>query len=698
MNGELAEARLRHSRRPVEYGLILVGLTALFCLLYGGTFSAYFSVLEEHRIVSDSHRSMTEWLEVMADDTLGFGRFRPMFFVFHFGKILLFGPNPQLFHIVTVGLGVLTGFLFYIAARKIGADVGSALAFVLLFSITGSQGVIWHQVFGPQEMLGMFLTAAAVWALVEAASRRRSNSWDAVALVAMALAGLTKESFVLIIPALLLLRCALHCWFTRVDWMAALRTLRRPLQTGAVIFAVEVVTPVGVLLLRPVSYGSQTAGLSLSSFDPRVWGDLLVSPGLGRLSVYLLTGMFVSLVYYSWPGHELSRPYLVAALLIAAVWLLPQLVLHSHGIFERYLFPAIVAPAAIVALALSMLWRTPSWITRMAWVAGLLSLLPVFSKGMAETSEAADRYAADTLATKEVITYLAKTVAATRVIIIAADLATPYGYEASYALPLYLRAAAPTSRAYVWPVLDPAGRSNLHAAFAEATAAAFAYPSTLTSDEVGGIVLATPPTDFVSVPSWFANSQWRELAFSKTYYEFVLFKLRYERRGSVTHSVLVPGEEAPVVPMDHPLVSVAPSLRGRLGINPLLRTPWWGLEQDKSASVLWLGDRVDGVMTSMVWAAGEQRVEVACDVVAGPGREDGRRTVEFTFANAAGTTTERRTFDGSAVLTFSGKLSAGRNELQLKVVDQATIRTQPNGDPRPLLVLLRRMTVLSPPG
>src|SRR5262249_43422182 len=68
--------------QAAEYLLILLGLVALFVLLFGTTLRAYFSVLEEHRVVSDSRRSVAEWLETVIEDTPTFGRFRPMFFVF----------------------------------------------------------------------------------------------------------------------------------------------------------------------------------------------------------------------------------------------------------------------------------------------------------------------------------------------------------------------------------------------------------------------------------------------------------------------------------------------------------------------------------------------------------------------------------------------------------------------------------------
>ncbi len=696
MNGDVTNSRSPARRLPIEYALVLAGLVALFCLLFGATFHADFGVLEEHRIVSDSQRTLRWWLAIMIDeDILAFGRVRPVYFFFHFGKILLLGASPHALHLATTGLGVFTCFLFYVAARGVGADILSALVFILLFAVTGDQSAIWYLIFSPAETFGMFLTAVAVWALVQAAARAEPSSWNAAALVAMALAGLTKESFILIIPALLLLRWVLECWFGHNGWGATARKLRRFLLAGAAVFAIELLAVAVVMLSRPGSYGANSAGLSRASFDPRTWYALLVSPGLASLSAYGAAGALLLLIYACWPNHRRARPYLLAVVVATVAWLVPQLVLYRQGMFAHYFFPAIVAPAAVVGLALSVLWRRPHWITRAAWVAAVVSLFPLFSRGIAVETERVSRYTADTLVVGEIVTYSREKVAPGHAIIMATDPSTPYGFEAAYALSTYLKAAGSLSPIYLWPVLDPARRTGLHTAAAREAETTFVYPQTLGTSDVGAIIVLTGPTGIGTVPAWFADAQWRELVFRQPYYALTLDTLRYVQLGYVTHRILVRGEEASGIPSDSPLVAIDPSLRGRVGINPLLQTPAWGLGQDSSGSVLWLGDGEQGAMSSMLWSAEQQTVQVACDVVAGPGRADGRRTMELTFSGGSATTTTRETFDGAGVLKFSGTLQPGRNELRLVVLDTASAHPRPDGVPQ--LVLLRRMTVGTSP-
>jgi hypothetical protein len=330
-------------------------------------------------------------------------------------------------------------------------------------------------------------------------------------------------------------------------------------------------------------------------------------------------------------------------------------------------------------------------------VAAVVSLFPLFLRGIAAETERASRYTADARVVGEIVTYSRENVAPGHAIILAADPSTPYGYEAPSALSTYLKAAGSTSPIYLWPVLDPARRTRLHMAAAWEAETTFGYPKTLGTRDVGAIIVLMGPTGIGTVPAWFADAQWRELVFRKPYYALTLGTLRYVGLGYVTHRVLVHGEEGPGIPSDRPLVMVDPSLQGRVGINPLLRTPWWGVEQYGSGPLLWLGDGVDGKVTIMLWSAEQQSVQVVCEVLAGPARRDSRRTVELTVSSRATTTTARQTFDRAGILTFPGVLHRGRNEIRLAVLDTASVLPRPGEDLRQVLVQLRRMTVGAPP-
>ena len=86
-------------------------------------------------------------------------------------------------------------------------------------------------------------------------------------------------------------------------------------------------------------------------------------------------------------------------------------------------------------------------------------------------------------------------------------------------------------------------------------------------------------------------------------------------------------------------------------------------------------------------------VELAFDVAPGPGRGDALRTVDLTLENEPGVQRQDRTLDTSTTLSFVVQLQPGGNDFTFACRDEATVLEQPNGDTRPLLVLLRQVRI-----
>nr|NIN63170.1 hypothetical protein [Anaerolineae bacterium]NIN93443.1 hypothetical protein [Anaerolineae bacterium]NIQ76543.1 hypothetical protein [Anaerolineae bacterium] len=146
-------------------------------------------------------------------------------------------------------------------------------------------------------------------------------------------------------------------------------------------------------------------------------------------------------------------------------------------------------------------------------------------------------------------------------------------------------------------------------------------------------------------------------------------------------------------PADSPLVVLDSTLAGVVGILSHLGTPPWDIEIDEDGSFLWLGQGDEEGINAVLWSDRELMVELAFDVTPGPGRPDGLRTVYLTLENEAGVQRLRQELDSSTTLSFAVELQAGRNEFTFGCLDEATVLEQPNGDTRPLLVLLREVRI-----
>jgi hypothetical protein len=149
------------------------------------------------------------------------------------------------------------------------------------------------------------------------------------------------------------------------------------------------------------------------------------------------------------------------------------------------------------------------------------------------------------------------------------------------------------------------------------------------------------------------------------------------------------------VPSQTPLIIIDPSLKGQVGVDFMVRTPW---PVEDAGSVeqgfLWLGTGLDEGLESALWSKERRRVILRFDVLPGPSRSDSFRTVELSAWTDGQTSTQRETFAESTLLSFVVQLEPGQNHFHFLALDEATIPVQPNGDARHLVVGLRQLLVI----
>jgi hypothetical protein len=146
-------------------------------------------------------------------------------------------------------------------------------------------------------------------------------------------------------------------------------------------------------------------------------------------------------------------------------------------------------------------------------------------------------------------------------------------------------------------------------------------------------------------------------------------------------------------PANAPLVQLDPDLTEVVGISSHLETPPWNIEFDGEGSFLWLGEGNDEGVGATLWSSQEITIDLAVDAGPGPGRPEALRNVYLCLENDSGEQREIQTLDAPTTLTFTMVLQKGRNELTFGCLDKATVLEQPNGDTRPLLVLLREVRI-----
>jgi SAM-dependent methyltransferase len=165
----------------------------------------------------------------------------------------------------------------------------------------------------------------------------------------------------------------------------------------------------------------------------------------------------------------------------------------------------------------------------------------------------------------------------------------------------------------------------------------------------------------------------------------------FNKRDQGLETVKVAASQAG--PTDYPLITSDSSLAGAVGIDSQLQTPRWGIEVYEGHGLLWLGHGAAQGLQGVLRSVEKRLVQVTFEVEPGPAREDSQRTVEVAIENETGIQTVHWQFDQATTLTFVAELQPGRNDFSIKVLEEATILKQPNGDTRPLLLLLRHVTL-----
>lgn len=191
------------ARKWIDSAVVILFFAAILLFLsYAGTLTSGYHFIDDHEmIVIHSDLEKAPVLNVMANlikKDLNI-RFRPMYFVHRIIEIKIFGADFFTLSFYTGILAALTFSFFYLGARKLKFSALESLIFVLLAFI-GSQMAIWWML-GPNETIGMFFLGLTFLFLAKSAERKNYLRDTVLFSVFLVFASLSKESFVIVIPA-----------------------------------------------------------------------------------------------------------------------------------------------------------------------------------------------------------------------------------------------------------------------------------------------------------------------------------------------------------------------------------------------------------------------------------------------------------------------------------------------------------------
>lgn len=412
-----------HLYRRIE-PLFLVALLVLVTLFtYSPQLGADLDIRQDdHRIIFAGSTSPTHEQVRRAEISIGYsiqptmewalvsdlhsGRFRPITQVLEILLPRSIGADALRWHTIMLALAGITCAALFVAALSIPGSARVAALFALMVMLGPDPGParVWYMMATKAEAVGTLFLAFAIIAISRAALGKNKRTWDGGALLFALLAGLTKESFVLVIPALATLRIWLESKETQTTEWQSLRSLKRLMAAYAGIFlALSTAIALTLSIASVESYGGATFRSS-SVFSEGLYLTLSQFPSQSVWFVpVILSGYTLARLYGPTGALKTAAPVLI----LAVLWVVPQVLLYSArgGMWDHYWLPCAIGIAGLNAAAIAYLSdQKDRWLFAIAIIAVVIWI----GNGIRVNFQTVSNFAERTHARQEALLHVAQ--------------------------------------------------------------------------------------------------------------------------------------------------------------------------------------------------------------------------------------------------------------------------------------------------
>lgn len=316
------------------------------------TVFAGFQLTDDQILISFNNRLLREpffftlWESVKNEFYL---RFRPLTVINYVAISKWLYPNFFLLALVIAVQGIFTCYFFYRFARQVKCSLAVSFLFPL-FILCGNQGsVFWRNCVN--ETLGMLLLSISLFFLGRTFNRKRTYKQDTFLFIFfLLLATLTKESFIIIVPAILFFKVWYESSQNNLPFAAALKQNIKLVVFFSFVIIAEILI---IYYYKSISdHFIQYVDIDQDTFNP---GNLLIS--LYRLTVtkgYLLliapAMLFIFLRAALLPTWKKDvKNFILPLFILFLLIIIPQVLLYAKSlIFERYLLPGTLGSAVVI--------------------------------------------------------------------------------------------------------------------------------------------------------------------------------------------------------------------------------------------------------------------------------------------------------------------------------------------------------------
>lgn len=337
-----------------------------------------------------------------------YGRFLPVYAAQKVIVAWLLGGNMVAWSLYVGSLGVLTAYCLFLFGRQLRFTVAESLLFALLVTY-GPQSVVWWRLLHGEGPGMLLLSAALICMALGVYSPRGRTVYTALFVVFAVMASLCKESFILLLPALGLWRLRLFhqsaTQMARDEGTTAPGQLRASLRSNTPWLAVLAAVCLGELLTIKYVVGRTTfVYAGWDGFDAGVFltaaGQFVRAANPWMAATVLVLGALPVVVLGTRRAASAVAREIVSASLLLVLIVVPQLLLYqksgfvssgtpqAHIHFERYLLPALLAPAIFTVSLLSVsrrqwrAWAEASEGSSWSWVGKQWLVQPLIVVGL----------------------------------------------------------------------------------------------------------------------------------------------------------------------------------------------------------------------------------------------------------------------------------------------------------------------------
>lgn len=329
----------KYNKKEIIIISLFILLVVFGFLFITGTINSGYHLVDDHEIVRITKdiendgfiKTLFKWTE----DSFSI-RFRPLYFIIRVLLSYTLGVNIELWYVwkALEICGII--FFLYFFARNLKCNKFISILFPI-FILIGYQSAILYRL-GPQEATGLLFIAIALYFISENCLYKKKTFYTILIYLNIFLMSLMKESFVLLIPAIVLLKIIL-------DYYHSEKTLKQILKNNApfiitffILFVLELCIIVFFVGTNQIGYAGFSSDTPILAYYTGIKQNLhsdgiKQALGLSLLSVILLLVQFKN---FSKKNVKISLLLITSLVYI----IFSQLFLHAKStMFERYIVP-----------------------------------------------------------------------------------------------------------------------------------------------------------------------------------------------------------------------------------------------------------------------------------------------------------------------------------------------------------------------